>query len=108
VVFVVVVIIGSIYGAIAARKRREGLLELAARLNLDFDTGEDGNIPARFEFLKQLDQGDNRYATNVISGTYQQYDVLAFDYHLPNLLPTTKTGGTPSTTGFHFSSSRCP
>jgi hypothetical protein len=31
--------------------------------------------------LKQLDQGDNRYATNVLSGTYQQYEVLAFDYH---------------------------
>jgi len=78
---VVVAIIGSIYSMVAARKRREGLFELAVRLNLDFDAGEDGNIPARFEFLKQLDEGDNRYATNIISGTYQQYQVLAFDYH---------------------------
>ena len=31
--------------------------------------------------MKQLDQGSNRYATNVLSGTYQQYEVLAFDYH---------------------------
>jgi hypothetical protein len=63
------------------RKRREGLFELAARLNLNFDAGQDYGIPGRFGFLKQLDLGDNRYATNVLSGTYQQNEVLAFDYH---------------------------
>lgn len=77
----VIVIFGAIYGAITQRKRREGLFELAARLNLNFDAGQDFGIAGRFGFLKQLDQGDNRYATNVLSGTYQQNEVLAFDYH---------------------------
>jgi len=81
VLFVGMFIAAAIYGSILARKRREGLFELAQRLGLDFDAGQDQTIPSRFDFLKDLDKGDNRYATNVISGTYQQNDVLAFDYH---------------------------
>jgi hypothetical protein len=70
-----------IYSAIAARKRREGLFELAQRLSLDFDAGQDDGIPERFSFLKEFAQGSNRYAINILSGTYQQQRVLAFDYH---------------------------
>jgi hypothetical protein len=81
VVLFIVVVIGAIFNAIAQRKRREGLFELAQRLNLNFDAGQDFGIPDRFSFLKQLDQGENRYATNVLSGTYQQNEILAFDYH---------------------------
>ena len=79
--FVVIVIIASIYSMVAAAKRREGLLELAQRLNLTFNPGNDYSISSQFAFLKQFDQGENRYATNVLSGNYQQDDVLAFDYH---------------------------
>ncbi len=81
VVIGVLAIAGSIYGAIAARKRREGLFELAARLNLNFVAEEDYDIPAQFDFLNQFNQGDNRYAINIISGIYQQQKVQAFDYH---------------------------
>ncbi len=77
----VAIIIGAIFNAIAQRKRREGLFELAQRLNLNFDASEDRGIPGRFGFLKQLDQGENRYATNALSGNYQQNEILAFDYH---------------------------
>jgi len=59
-VVVVVIIIGAIFNSIAQRKRREGLLELAQRLNLDFDGGENVEIEPQFGFLKQLAQGDNR------------------------------------------------
>ncbi len=81
VALVVVVIIGAIFNAIAQSKRREGLIELARRLDLNFDAGTHYSIPDQFSFLKQLDQGDNRYATNVLSGTYQQNKILVFDYH---------------------------
>jgi hypothetical protein len=81
VVAVIVIAIGAIFNALAQQKRREGLLELAQRLNLNFDAGRDCDIAGRFGFLKKLAQGGNRYATNVISGTYQQNDILAFDYH---------------------------
>lgn len=81
VAFIGVMVIGCIYSIIAARKRREGLFALAQRLNLNFDAGQDFGIADRFSFLKQLAQGSNRYATNVLSGNYQQNEILAFDYH---------------------------
>jgi len=81
VAVVVIVIIGAIFNAIAQRKRREGLLMLAQRLNLDFDGGRNCEIEPRFGFLKQLAQGDDRFATNVLSGNYRQNEILAFDYH---------------------------
>ena len=81
VAVVVLVIVGAIFSAIAQRKRREGLFEMAQRLNLDFRASQDFGIPGRFGFLKQLAQGDDRYAANVLSGKYQQNEILAFDYH---------------------------
>ena len=81
VAMVVLVIVAAIYGAIAQRKRREGLLLLAQRLGLEFRGGQDITIPGHFGFLKQLAQGDDRYAVNVLSGNYRQNPVLAFDYH---------------------------
>jgi hypothetical protein len=79
--FVILALIAVIYGVVAASKRRQGLFELAQRLNLDFDGGENRGIADDFGFLKQLAQGDNHYATNVLSGIYRQDKVLAFDYH---------------------------
>ena len=81
VVVLIVIVIGAIYSMIQARKRREGLFELAQRLGLDFSAAEDYELAERFGFLKQLAQGENRYARNVLSGTYQQNRVLVFDYH---------------------------
>jgi hypothetical protein len=81
VAFVVIAIVGVIYGNIQAQKRREGLEALAIRLGLSFNPDTDCDIPMQFGFLKQFDQGENRYAINVLSGTYQQNQVLAFDYH---------------------------
>lgn len=81
VLFVLLVLGAAIYSAIAARKRREGLFELATRLGLDFSAQDVTNIAERFQFLNQLAQGSNRYAFNVLSGTYNRHQVLAFDYH---------------------------
>lgn len=81
VLFAILVIGGAIYAAIAARKRREALFELATRLGLNFSPGDDYGLADRFAFLDKLAQGDNRYASNVISGSYRQQQVLVFDYH---------------------------
>jgi len=72
VLFVGMMVAAGIYGSIVQRKRREELFELAQRLGLDFNPGHDEGIPCHFDFLKQLDKGDNRYATNVISGIFSQ------------------------------------
>jgi hypothetical protein len=71
----------GIYSFLAARKRREDLAALAARLGLNFTAGENYGLADRFGFLNQLAQGENRYAINVLSGTWRQNPVLAFDYH---------------------------
>ena len=80
-IFVGLIVFGAIYGLMQARKRREAMFELAQRLSLNFDAGEDRDLASRFSFLKQLAQGSNRYATNVLAGIYQQHEILAFDYH---------------------------
>jgi hypothetical protein len=80
-VFGIIVIIAAIYSSIAGRRRREGLFELAQQLNLNFDAEKDYGMADRFSFLGQLEHGENRYASNVISGNYQQDKILAFDYH---------------------------
>jgi hypothetical protein len=71
----------AIFGQIAARKRRDAMLSLAARLGLRFDPGKDRDIARQYKFLDKLRQGDNRYAFNILSGNYQTHDVRAFDYH---------------------------
>ena len=81
VLFVLLIIAGGIYSVIAARKRREELFALAARLGLSFSQGNDYELAERFSFLDKLAQGSNRYAFNVISGSYRQNEVLVFDYH---------------------------
>ncbi len=79
--FFIIVVAGAIVGDMQQRKRLEGLVELSRRLNLNFSAGENYGIPDRFDFLKELAHGDNRYAANVLSGSYQQNEILAFDYH---------------------------
>jgi hypothetical protein len=81
IIFVLLIIAGAIYSTIAAKKRREELFEFAARLGLNFSPGNDYELPNRFSFLDKLAQGSNRYAFNVLSGTYRQNEVLVFDYH---------------------------
>lgn len=83
-IFIVVaalIIAGAIYAAIAARKRREAMQALAARLGLQFSQENDRQLADRFGFLNQLAQGSNRYAFNILSGQYRQNEILAFDYH---------------------------
>src|SRR5687768_8297199 len=79
--FVVLVVVLAIFGAIAAKKRREAFVALAARLGLQFAPDRDRTIADRFQFLNRLAQGSNRYAYNILSGTYQGRSVLVFDYH---------------------------
>jgi hypothetical protein len=81
VLFIGAIIVSAIYSFIAAQKRREAMMMLANRLGLGFDPGKDRSLASRFSFLKQLAQGSNRYAMNVLSGNYRQNEILAFDYH---------------------------
>jgi hypothetical protein len=78
---IALIIVGAIMGHAAAKKRREEMLAMAARLGLRFDPGKDRDLARRFEFLDRLRQGSNRYAFNILTGRYQDRDVTVFDYH---------------------------
>ena len=100
IVFIILAVAGSIFGAIAARKRREEMSGLAQRLNLNFNAEPDYGLAEQFQFLKKLAQGDNRYAFNVLSGKYRNDDILAFDYHYQ---VTTHDKNGSHTTHYRFS-----
>ena len=81
VLFAAIVVATIIFGAIAARKRREALAALALRLGLNYCADKDRSLADRFGFLDALARGSNRYAFNVLSGVYQAHEALVFDYH---------------------------
>lgn len=95
------VIAAMIYGALAAKKRREALAALAGRLGLRFDPDEDYGLAERYEFLDHLAQGDNHYAFNVLSGRYRQNEVLIFDFHYQTY--STDSKGNRTTHHHYFS-----
>src|SRR5512135_3596552 len=101
ILFALLIIGAAIYSAIAARKRREALFGLATRLGLDFSPANNRELADRFGFLDKLAQGSNRYAFNVISGSYRQNQVLVFDYHYETY--STDSKGNRQTQHHYFS-----
>ena len=81
VLFVAIIVAAAVYGSIVARKRREALAALALRLGLNYQAANDYSLADRFGFLDALAQGSNRYAFNILSGSFEQREVLVFDYH---------------------------
>jgi hypothetical protein len=99
--FIILIIVLAVVGSVAARKRRDEMADLAARLGLRFDTAKDRHIPRHYEFLNALNEGDDRYAFNIISGCYKGHDVMAFDYHYEER--STDSKGESKTTDYEFS-----
>jgi hypothetical protein len=86
----IAVVLAVLLGDISGRKRREAMATLAAKLGLRFDPGKDWDIAQRYSFLDKLrveskflsgERTTNRYAFNILSGSYQRHDVTIFDYH---------------------------
>ncbi len=80
-VVVVLVIVGAIAAHLAAKKRRDAMAAVAAKLGLRFDPSHDSAVAGEYEFLNALRQGSNRYAFNTVWGNYQGHGVAVFDYH---------------------------
>ena len=87
---IAVAIVVAVVSYISARKRREAMAALAAKLGLCFDPGKNWDIAKRYSFLDKLrveskflsgERTTNRYAFNILSGNYQGHDVTIFDYH---------------------------
>ena len=82
-IFVVAVVIGVVVylNWLAEKKRREALLALANRLGLSYSPEKNRGLASQYKFIDQTRQGSNRYAANVIQGSYRDYPVILFDYH---------------------------
>jgi hypothetical protein len=93
--------VSIIWSAMRTRKRQQELLELAARLGLDFNPGINPVLPIEFGFIDPLNRGDNRTAFNVFSGTLDGRNVVAFDYHYET--HSTDGQGNQRTTHHYFS-----
>ena len=75
------IIVAAVLGHLQAQKRRAAMLALASRLGLHFDPSKRRDIARRYEFIDRMRAGRDRYAFNIISGTYQGHEVHIFDYH---------------------------
>ena len=80
-VMIALIVVVAIAGHLAARKRREAMAALAGRLGFRFSPRRSRALARRYDFMDKLRAGRNRYAHNVLSGTYQGHDVVVFDYH---------------------------
>jgi len=90
VLFIAVVLAVIILSYMADRKRREAIRSAAARLGFEFRPGKDRSVARRYEFIDKVRSGRDRYAYNVLQGSYEDYAVRVFDYHY-------KTGSGKST-----------
>jgi hypothetical protein len=76
------VIVASLARTRANRNRLLELQMLAARLKFDeFKPDRDEGFAMGWGFLHRLAQGDDRYAFNILRGTYQGQALFVFDYH---------------------------
>ena len=81
VVFIAIFITVAIVGYLSALKRREAMMAVATKLSLSFHYPKNRDIARRYRFLDKLRRGSNRYAYNILSGRYQNHEVILFDYH---------------------------
>ena len=79
--FVALFIVIAVFGYLSSLKRRQAMMTVAAKLGLSFYYRKDRDIPRRYRFLDKLRAGSNRYAFNILSGSYRGNNVTAFDYH---------------------------
>ena len=85
VVFGGALIIALLTGANLRRTREDrswGLQELAVELKFDeFNPNRDEGFAMGWGFLSRLDQGEDRYAFNILRGKYHEQALFVFDYH---------------------------
>jgi hypothetical protein len=78
----VAAILASLKQGRAARQRSLDLQTLATRLAFDnFNPSRDEGFAMGWGFLSRLAQGQDRYAFNILRGTYHEQALFVFDHH---------------------------
>jgi len=101
IAFVLLIIVAAVFASVAEKKRREAFAALAQRLGLRYRPERDHGVARQFAFLDKLRGGSNRYAYNILEGTYKGHEVMAFDYHYET--HSTDSKGRRQTHHHHFS-----
>lgn len=102
VIVVFICVIGAIiWGLYAGKKRRDDMTLLAEELGLNFHHERNYHLADRYSFLDKLRQGSNQYAYNIMSGTYKEHEIAAFDFHYETY--SRDSDGKRKTDHHHFS-----
>src|SRR5215831_2866840 len=83
----------------AQRRRREGFRQMAAQLNLSYSQSDPFGVLG-YPFTL-FEKGDERKLENVVSGTWQEVNVIAFDFMYAE-------GSGKSRTDYHFDCAIAP
>lgn len=94
---VTVLVVAAVFAILHERKRRQALRDQARQLGLRLSEGRDRALSQRYEFLKGLRSGSNRYAQYVFSGRYRDEQVTIFEHH-----HETRSGGKHPQTHHHW------
>lgn len=101
VAIALVVIVLIVVSSHFARKRRKQLEEWAQSKSLSFDPSKRRNVDKDYPNFNCFRQGSNRYAENVMQGSWSDRRVLCFDYHYET--HSTNSKGQRQTHHHHFS-----
>ncbi len=75
-------IVANVSQSRARRKRVLDLRNLATRLGFEnFNPNRDESFSMGWGFLSRLDQGTDRYAFNILRGSYHEQSLFVSDYH---------------------------
>jgi hypothetical protein len=81
VIVVLLVIALGVYAWHRGEQRKKELAEWARRRGLSFSANRDKWLDTRFPPFAAFQDGSNRYAYNIMEGSFKDRPVTAFDYH---------------------------
>jgi hypothetical protein len=99
--FVALIIGLIVLGQMQAKKRQAELQQWAASRGLSFNPDSDSSMDSRYPKFSCLQEGDDRYAFNIMQGSIAGRSILAFDYHYET--ESTDSKGDHTTTDWEFS-----
>ncbi|MBB6430208.1 hypothetical protein [Algisphaera agarilytica] len=99
--FLVLIIVGAIFGNAQRQKRIAALEAWSASLGLSFEPRKNRRFEKRFAEFACFKQGNDRYAYNLAHGRYEGRRVYAFDYHYTTTSTSTDSKGRTTTRTHH-------
>ena len=103
IIIVILLFIGlAIFSYWQEKKRREALQAVARQLGFSFSPDKDHSFADQYGFLNHMDDGSNRYASNIMQGTANDGSPCSiFDYHYETY--STDSKGRRTTDHHHLS-----